>query len=69
MPKKLTTRYKDSDSSNRTTRKSWNTTMESTTPEAEVERSNKPPDSNDVEDSSATFLVVHDLVESWAPVL
>ena len=69
MSKKLTTPYKDSDSSNKTSQKSWNTAMESATPEAEVEPSDKPPDNNDVEDSSATFLFVHDLVESWAPVL
>ena len=44
--KKLTTPYKDSDSSNKTSQKSWNTTMESVTPEAEVEPTDKPPDHN-----------------------
>ena len=47
MSKKLTTPYKDSDSSNKTSQKSWNTTMESATPEAEVEPTDKPPDNND----------------------
>ena len=42
MPKKLTTPYKDSDSSNKTSQKSWNTTMESATPEAEVQPADKP---------------------------
>ena len=46
MSKKLITPYKDSDSSNKTSRKSWNTTMESATPEAEVEPTDKPPDNN-----------------------
>ena len=47
MSKKLTTPYKDSDSSNKTSQKSWNTTIESATPEAEVEPTDKPPDNNE----------------------
>ena len=42
MSKKLTTPYKDSDNTNKTSQKSWNTTMESATPEAEVEPTDKP---------------------------
>ena len=47
MSKKSARNYKDSDSSNKTTQQSWNTATESSTPEAEVEPTDKPPDNND----------------------
>ena len=70
MSKKLTTPYEDSYSSNKTSQKSWNTTMESATPEAEVEPTDKPPDNDEARKIIPQHsYFVHDLVASWVPVL